>query len=588
MLRDDNEVLRKRQWHARSPRDGDYVAGTVTSRCDGPRWRLRSVPRTRRTATSAEGWWTDDSLGDDGRERASAPWADVGSTSTRRCARGGDVRRRRPGGPLARRRAPAPGASARATSSCSSCRTGSRPASRSGPPPTSAPWSCRSSTSTAPRRSATSSGATEPDVVVTARPVRPRRPPRRLTSELLARHPVPLWLVVRRPPTVDLPAAATPFADLLDAEPLAGPVPVDPDAPAIVGFTSGTTRDPKGVVHSHRTIGFETRQLDYMFPTGGPPQITGAPVGHFIGMLNAFLVPLLAAARRQPDRRVGPGRGPAHDARGGPRRRRRRHLLPDQPARPPRLHRRAPGADALRRPRRVDRAGRGHRAGDAAGHQGVPLVRQHRAPVDHRLPDRRPRGQAAHDRRPRPARRRAAARRRRRDPQPRAPTAASATPTPSSPPRCSTTTAGTAPATSACSTTRATSRSPTGSPTSSSAGGENISAQEVEELMLGLDGVAEVSVVAAPDERLGERAAAVVRLPARPVAAVARRGPRRTWRPPGWPARSGRSRCTWSTSSPAPRRARSRSSGCGSSSATAGCERWTGRYKTAGKSFSHH
>ena len=43
-------------------------------------------------------------------------------------------------------------------------------------------------------------------------------------------------------------------------------------------------------------------------------------------------------------------------------------------------------------------------------------------------------------------------------------------------------------------------------------GGENISAQEVEELLLGLDGVAEVSVVAAPDERLGERAAAVVRL----------------------------------------------------------------------------
>jgi acyl-CoA synthetase (AMP-forming)/AMP-acid ligase II len=43
-------------------------------------------------------------------------------------------------------------------------------------------------------------------------------------------------------------------------------------------------------------------------------------------------------------------------------------------------------------------------------------------------------------------------------------------------------------------------------------GGENISAQEIEELMLGLPPVAEVSVVAAPDERLGERAAAVVRV----------------------------------------------------------------------------
>ena len=41
-------------------------------------------------------------------------------------------------------------------------------------------------------------------------------------------------------------------------------------------------------------------------------------------------------------------------------------------------------------------------------------------------------------------------------------------------------------------------------------GGENISAQEIEELLLGLDSVAEASVVAVPDDRLGERAAAVL------------------------------------------------------------------------------
>ena len=41
-------------------------------------------------------------------------------------------------------------------------------------------------------------------------------------------------------------------------------------------------------------------------------------------------------------------------------------------------------------------------------------------------------------------------------------------------------------------------------------GGENISAQEIEELLLGMDAVAEVAVVAEPDERLGEHAAAVV------------------------------------------------------------------------------
>jgi non-ribosomal peptide synthetase component E (peptide arylation enzyme) len=43
-------------------------------------------------------------------------------------------------------------------------------------------------------------------------------------------------------------------------------------------------------------------------------------------------------------------------------------------------------------------------------------------------------------------------------------------------------------------------------------GGENISAAEVEELLLRMPGVAEVAVVAAPDERMGEHAAAVFRM----------------------------------------------------------------------------
>jgi acyl-CoA synthetase len=112
-------------------------------------------------------------------------------------------------------------------------------------------------------------------------------------EELLSRRPMPLWVVAGATPSPTLPAGATPFEFALEGEPLRETAAVDPDAPALVAFTSGTTRDPKGVVHSHRTIGCETRQLDGMFPGGGPPQITGAPVGHFIGMLNAFLVPLL-------------------------------------------------------------------------------------------------------------------------------------------------------------------------------------------------------------------------------------------------------------------------------------------------------
>ena len=135
-------------------------------------------------------------------------------------------------------------------------------------------------------------GVTEPDVVVTADRFG-RADHLALYSELLGGRSEALWLVVGSTPAGELPPGATAFDSMLDQAPLEGPLAVDPDAPALVGFTSGTTRDPKGVVHSHRTIGFESRQLSGLTPTDGPPSITGAPVGHFIGMLNAFLMPLM-------------------------------------------------------------------------------------------------------------------------------------------------------------------------------------------------------------------------------------------------------------------------------------------------------
>jgi acyl-CoA synthetase (AMP-forming)/AMP-acid ligase II len=84
-----------------------------------------------------------------------------------------------------------------------------------------------------------------------------------------------------------------PFEQLLEAPEMDAPQPVDPDAPALIAFTSGTTSNPKGVIHSHRTIGFEVGQLASRMQSGGLPQITGAPVGHFIGMLAAFLCSLV-------------------------------------------------------------------------------------------------------------------------------------------------------------------------------------------------------------------------------------------------------------------------------------------------------
>jgi acyl-CoA synthetase (AMP-forming)/AMP-acid ligase II len=88
----------------------------------------------------------------------------------------------------------------------------------------------------------------------------------------------------------------TDFDDLLADEPLVGTIAADPRNPALIAFTSGTTSEPKGVVHSHQTLSFETRQLLANYPPDRGRQLTATPVGHFIGMLGAFLIPVLEGA----------------------------------------------------------------------------------------------------------------------------------------------------------------------------------------------------------------------------------------------------------------------------------------------------
>ncbi|MDV3127772.1 AMP-binding protein [Mycobacterium sp. 21AC1] len=86
------------------------------------------------------------------------------------------------------------------------------------------------------------------------------------------------------------------FTDLLADEPMDGTLSADPASPALIAFTSGTTRDPKGVVHSHQTLSCETRQLLENYPPNRGRQLTATPVGHFIGMVGAFLIPVLEGA----------------------------------------------------------------------------------------------------------------------------------------------------------------------------------------------------------------------------------------------------------------------------------------------------
>jgi acyl-CoA synthetase len=86
------------------------------------------------------------------------------------------------------------------------------------------------------------------------------------------------------------------FDALVDIEPMAGTLAADPGGPALIAFTSGTTSNPKGVIHSHQTLAFETRQLMANYPADPDRQLVALPVGHFIGMLGAFLIPVVQGA----------------------------------------------------------------------------------------------------------------------------------------------------------------------------------------------------------------------------------------------------------------------------------------------------
>jgi acyl-CoA synthetase (AMP-forming)/AMP-acid ligase II len=133
--------------------------------------------------------------------------------------------------------------------------------------------------------------ATEPEVVITPDHFR-KKDYLSIYEPLLVDHPASRWLVVGDTAAEDLPKSATPFAALLDGEPLLEVAPVDPGSVAFIGFTSGTTSDPKGVLHSHRTIAAEMNQGMAAATRGGAKMLTGAPVGHITGMMGALLRPL--------------------------------------------------------------------------------------------------------------------------------------------------------------------------------------------------------------------------------------------------------------------------------------------------------
>jgi acyl-CoA synthetase (AMP-forming)/AMP-acid ligase II len=90
------------------------------------------------------------------------------------------------------------------------------------------------------------------------------------------------------------PASVIAFDDVAAGTLLDEPAAVDPAQPAVIGWTSGTTGNPKGALLSHRALCAETRaHMSPMMASRSRPLASTSPISHVAGMLVSVLVPPL-------------------------------------------------------------------------------------------------------------------------------------------------------------------------------------------------------------------------------------------------------------------------------------------------------
>ena len=82
------------------------------------------------------------------------------------------------------------------------------------------------------------------------------------------------------------------YRTLAAAEPPAAPPPADAGAIALLMYTSGTTADAKGVLHSHDTLLAEARSLGPVHGLGPSDAVLmPSPLTHISGIMHALVVP---------------------------------------------------------------------------------------------------------------------------------------------------------------------------------------------------------------------------------------------------------------------------------------------------------
>jgi len=83
------------------------------------------------------------------------------------------------------------------------------------------------------------------------------------------------------------------FAELL-TDSVDAPAAVDPDSLLLLMYTSGTTADPKGVLHTHNTLAAEILSLRRVHGLGpGDRTLMPSPLTHISGVIHAILTPAI-------------------------------------------------------------------------------------------------------------------------------------------------------------------------------------------------------------------------------------------------------------------------------------------------------